>query len=252
MDDASDDGDSVSECDSYTKGSAVFSQSCDQIRSKITNLIKNGGMKVGDFQRAINVSSTAYHKFMGRKGKWEGENTDAFMSALSFFEDREERGVKEPTQKRVKKDEEKKKLDVSEVTLDGEGTGDVPIFDSCDEVRRKINAHLRDPNVTKAGFTREMKKGLVEGTALQAKSIDDFLRKKGPVAGNQSRAYYAAYVFFEKERIQKGKAKSKHRQEMEKEWPTGVDTSRPRDRFWVCTTKERRPYMNKYGGVTFQ
>ena len=161
-------------------------------------------------------------------------------------------GVKEPTSKRVKKGEETKRLDVSAVQkLDGEDTGTVEVFDTCDEVRRKINAKLRDPNITKAGFTRELKKGLPEGTSLQTRQVDEFLKKKGPMSGNTSAAYYAAYVFFEKLRIQQRKDKSQHRLQCEREWPDGVDTSRPLGiQRYICH-KDERPVMNSFGQVSF-
>ena len=46
----------------------------------------------------------------------------------------------------------------------------------------------------------------------------------------QSRIYYAAYVFFEKQRLQQGKSKDKKREENEKVWALerGIDTKRRR------------------------
>lgn len=47
-------------------------------------------------------------------------------------------------------------VDISAIHLDGEEDDRVPIFDSCDEVRRKINAHLKKPGVTQAQFCRDI------------------------------------------------------------------------------------------------
>jgi hypothetical protein len=47
----------------------------------------------------------------------------------------------------------------------------------------------------------------------------------GANQGGDNKIFYAGYVFFEKKRIAEKKPKSKKRQEMEKEWPGGVDRS---------------------------
>lgn len=146
-----------------------------------------------------------------------------------------------------------KKFDVSAIKLDGESTISVPIYDSCDEVRKKIRAYLREPGVTQAAFLREIAKTYPEEKKIQSKVLNDFLGKKGPSAGNTSSTYYAAYVFFEKLRIRDGKPKSKHREEMEKQWASegGVDTKTPSSRGYFCFGDER-PVEDKYGKVSFQ
>lgn len=67
------------------------------------------------------------------------------------------------------------------------------------------------------------------------------------MAGNSSRAYYLGYVFFEKMRLREGKKKSKTRQDMEAEWPRGVDLDRELvgGRIW-CQAGER-PSVDKFG-----
>ncbi|KAJ0136644.1 Homocysteine S-methyltransferase 1 [Fusarium oxysporum f. sp. albedinis] len=39
--------------------------------------------------------------------------------------------------------------DISEIHLEGEETDVVPIYDGCNEIRRKINAHMKGKPVTK-------------------------------------------------------------------------------------------------------
>ena len=224
--------------------------SCDAIRRRINNLINNGGMKVGEFQQQIGVSANAYRRFMTQSGTTKGEYTDTSQYSLDFFPDRYYRGIKEPTAKGVKKSEESKLLDVSSVPkLHGEEEGTIPIHETCDEVRRKLAAKLREPGVTKAGLIREMKKSLPDDTALRSQQIDQFLRKQGALEGNSAIIYYAAYVFFEKLRIQQGKAKSKHRQDCEGEWPYGVDRESHRGGYW-CHDSER-PVSDKWGKISF-
>lgn len=73
------------------------------------------------------------------------------------------------------------------------------IHDTCDDVRRKVRAHLRKPGVTQAEFCREISKCLGRGeTSIQSAQLASFLKKKGPMAGNTSKAFYASYVYFEK------------------------------------------------------
>ena len=68
-------------------------------------------------------------------------------NAFVFFKKRGLQGKKQP-KKEVKKEDEEKKNDVSGIKLDSEPDGQVPVYDTCDEVRRKIRASLTDPNVT--------------------------------------------------------------------------------------------------------
>lgn len=58
---------------------------------------------------------------------------------------------------------------------------------------------------------------------------------KGADTGNTSCVFYAAYVFFEKLRVQEGKPKSKHREEMEAIWASkgGFNTTRGHQRGFV-------------------
>jgi len=127
--------------------------------------------------------------------------------------------------KKVKKGEEKK-YDVSGITLEGEAEVKVPVYDNCDEIRRKVKAYLREPGVTQAGFLREIAKTYLDGRKIQSKVLNDFLTKKGPGAGNRSAVYYSSYVFFEKIRVRDDKPKSKHRMDMERIYAEdgGMDT----------------------------
>jgi len=92
----------------------------------------------------------------------------------------------------------------------------VPIFNVCDEVRRKIAAYLREADITQAGFLREIANMCSEPKKIQSKQLKDFQTKKGPLAGNTSGVYYT--VFFEKLRIRDGIPKTKFRWETEDAW----------------------------------
>ncbi|KEY75500.1 hypothetical protein BA78_0812 [Aspergillus fumigatus] len=98
-------------------------------------------------------------------------------------------GIKPLRKKRAAKESQKnvaEKYDVSSIHLDGESDQSVPVWDTCDVVRKKINAHLRDPDVTKAQFLRDIAKAAYPGTdkKLNANVLNDFLSKSGANAGS--------------------------------------------------------------------
>ena len=185
---------------------------------------------------------------MKLKGPYAGDMNQTYKASFRFFERRKRAGIKEPAKKKVKKDEESRKLDVSGVELEGADDDSVPIYDTCDDIRRKIAAYLREPNVTQAGFLRELAKTFSDPSVkLQSKQLKDFQTKKGPLEGQTSRVYYAAYVFFEKQRLQQGKPKSKKREENEKVWARegGIDTKRRQGSLYCFAGGQ--PYMDRYG-----
>ena len=101
--------------------------------------------------------------------------------------------------------------------LPGEEEEAVPIFDTCDDVHRKINDHLKLPGTTQAGFSRELSE-LIPYDKVQPRQLKKFLAFKGPRAGAHSPAFYAAYVYFEKLRLHQGKKKSVKREKLEEAW----------------------------------
>ena len=239
------DGDSSSE--DYSP--FYVSENCDQVRRKINKFIDNGGMKVGEFIKAIGVSSVSYYRFMKQSGKDKGATSDTYMAAYRFFVKRIAQGLPMPKKRKIVASKptaaSKSATDnetastsnnaptlaalMSTIELPGELNDSVRIYDSCDEIRRKINAHLRKSNVTQAAFLRDLEAqfhGPRKPVKLQSGQLSKFRGMKGPLSGNTSGIYYAAYVFFEKERLAQKCPKSKHRQEMEYAWSSegGVDT----------------------------
>lgn len=120
----------------------------------------------------------------------------------------------------------------------GEETDSVKVYDSCDEIRKKIAAHLRKPGVTAAQFCRDLLAqyhGDKKPPQIQSGQLTKFRGYKGADTGNTSCVFYAAYVFFEKMRLAEGKPKSKHRLEMEKIWsPKGFNIERGHHRGYVA------------------
>lgn len=189
--------------------------SCDVIRRKIRTLIDNGEMKVGEFQKEIGVTPNAYSRFMGQHGKVKGMESSVYLCAWAFFKKRELRGIKTAPNKKAKKDEADLPS-VEDVELVGEDEDKVAVYDTCDDVRKKINAYLKKPGVTQASFLRGASASFhTVPRKLTSAQLSHFRSKKGAYEGNTTLIFYGAYVFFEKLRIKEGKPKSQKRLEME-------------------------------------
>lgn len=157
-------------------------------------------------------------KTRGRKRKAD-ENVDPSADASAAS------GSSKPTKKSKKAkapSPSPPSVDLFSVYLEGEDEGEVEIYDSCDELRRKITAHILDTGMTKATFIRDIiRAASSEGypiARIQHKQLSDFLALKGATGGASSKVCYASYVYFEKKRIAEGEAKSEHRLDMEDEW----------------------------------
>lgn len=214
---------------------------------------------------------------MKQSGAHKGSGSSTYGAAFRFFKKMELRGEKLPTaaskNKKAKleaeakgaekggekkktrnsakadKDAENEKWDVSNVeSLPGEDSGTVEIYDSCDEIRRKIAAHLRSSGVTQASFLRAIAASFPadDNKKIAPKQLQDFQGKKGPLAGNSSAVYYGAYVYFEKLRIKNGKKMSAHREEMEEAWWAEGGVSRERVGTVVCMVGQM-PWFDRTG-----
>lgn len=228
----------------------------NQIRSKISSFTRNGEVKLGQFQEKLGISANSYRAFMKQSGATKGQESDTYMAAHTFFSKRKEKGLNMPQPKRAKKDNQKndkkaeKDFDVSDIELPGEKKDAVPIFDTCDDVRKKIEKHLKEPGVTQAGFCRELVKMFhVEEQSISPRQLSTFLGKKGPSAGNSTAVFYAAYCFFEKLRVKQGGKKTKKRKDMESVHPHGMSTV-DCSRGIICHSS-KRPVEDQYGKITF-
>lgn len=229
-------GDFDDEYDSSEDYDIVIDQNADQVRRRIRTFLDSGAMKVGEFQQAIRVNSRSWHMFMKQSGPYKGTGSTVFRNAFIYFKRREEQGLKMPKKPRVSKAktaEDDSALDVEGMRLDGDEEDRVPVYDSCDDVRRKIEAHLKLPSVTQAKFLRALGKQyrMVEDKKIQSKQLSDFRSKTGPYAGNTSAVYYGAYCYFEKLRIKEGKGKTEKREDNEAAHPNGFDRDTRHDEY---------------------
>lgn len=252
---ADNDDNSIDLSDIDVEGMPI-TDNADQVRRKISRLIENGGMKVGEFCKEANISNNAYNRFMHQHGPTKGLQSDVFMFGSAYFKKRELAGMKLPAanSKRAKTTSGAgagaqsstaasntaatnnaanasstgagAPADFRQMHLPGEETDSVPVYDTAADVRRKISAHLREPDVTQAQFCRDLFSqlhGSDRGASIQTSQLQRFRGKSGANEGGDSKVFYAGYVFFEKKRIGEGKPKSKKRLEMEKIWKGGVD-----------------------------
>ncbi|KAK3678937.1 hypothetical protein LTR78_001390 [Recurvomyces mirabilis] len=210
---------------------------CDQVRLRITRLLDSGRVKVGQFCEAIGVSNASLLRFRGQKGREKGAMCDAYMAAFEFLKKMEMAGIKIPRKKAMvagggdgaaASGAGQGYPDISNVHLDGEEDDAVEVYDTCDEVRKKITAYITKSSTSQAQFCRDLYAQTFSEDRpkrIQGMQLDSFRSKKGPQAGITCSVFYAAYVFFEKIRVAQGKAKSKHRLEMEQKWPGGLERS---------------------------
>jgi hypothetical protein len=253
-------------------------QSANTVRNKINRFLENSGIKVGKFIDTLGSSSRSYYAFMHQSGATKGMQSATFDNALALFAYMEHKNIKFPKKARtVAKSSEKEAdaigasaaksinttagakkstkssamYDISNITLAGEETDVVQVYETCDEIRRKIAAHLRKDGVTQAAFLRDLvaqfhtDKG---PSQLQTRQLAGFRGKKGAVTGCTSPIFYASYIFFEKERIAANAPKSKHREEMEKIWASkgGFDLEHDGRHGYLCGPGTR-PHIDNFG-----
>jgi hypothetical protein len=222
-------------------------------------------MKVGEFQRELGVSGPAYNRFMNRTGTWDGEGTDTYFEAVKFFKKREFAGLplQAPKAKRPKTSAAMKtnasgqtkstvseaQLDTGCVKLEGEEQCTVPIYMTCNDVRKALRA-LIAKGVTQAALCRALSKQYPEGSGqgVSAANLRYFMGQTGIDSGCGSTAFYAGYCLLEKLRIHAGKPKSKFREEMEKAHGKGGITESNR---YVTVLAGETPALDKYGCLHF-
>lgn len=194
-----------------------------------------------------------------RKSTEDGMSTSSTAPATKKAKAATEGAVKRAALELVKK-AAADLLDVSGVSsgwdddsedADGDDDAQMPVYDTCDTVRRKIRAILAKDGITQAAFCRAIATAAYgEGnTKNMAPLMNTFMRQKGPLAGNTSSVFYAAYVFFEKRRVKDGKPKTKDREIMEEIHWNGVDTKVQSGKVSYVVGAGSKVGIDKYGRV---
>ncbi|KAG8946166.1 hypothetical protein FRC04_012021 [Tulasnella sp. 424] len=139
----------------------------------------------------------------------------------------EERGASASSSK-MKTSKATKPQDASwrDIVLEGEDEGEVPIYDDCNTIRRKIRALQKTPGFKVTHWLKEIGN-------INSNSYGRFMTLKGPTGGAENGTYYAAYVYFEKVRVFEGKKKTATRIAAEQSGP--FSRARQSRYVWVFT-----------------
>lgn len=210
-----------------------------QIKNKLKALVNSGDISQAEICRQLKVTEEDYENFMSLKKQHDNLSSVVYHNAHALIVKREKQGLPIlPAAKKQRRDsaqgsspaksKESPKKDsnsgppnISDIHLEGEEREKVPIFDTCNEVRRKINQHIKKYGTSQTQFARDLTEHVSIGENVDGRKIGAILKKSGANAGAKSPVFYAAYVYFEKLRVKDGKAKTKTRNEMEEVWGAG-------------------------------
>lgn len=262
-------------------------ESPNDVKHKLKAFVDSGELRIEALCQQLKVSEDDYKRFIAMRSERDNMGSIVYHNGREFLNDREKRGLHTtPAAKKQRRDsaqgsspatrknsprEQTKNSgpsDISDIHLEGEEHERVPIFDTCNDVRRKINAHLKKFAMSQTQFARDLNEHVAVADNVDQRKIGLFLKKSGANDGAKSPIFYAAYVYFEKLRIKDGKDKTKTRKEMEEVWGArgmsrDVDKntryvnsvfssakSRQGHADWyhsVLCYKGSRPYGDKYG-----
>jgi len=240
-------------------GKNVKDWNCNKIRKMILEFLATKEMTQSKFLSEIgNVNSNSFQRFMKLRGPFTGIDNGTYRGAITFFNMRAK--VQKDTKANLSSEEKKRKREVDKVSksskkaavsdvlqliqgvtlprivveadssISEKNYGEFPVYDSCDDVRKKSLEFIANGTKT-AAFLR-----LID---VNPKSWNSFMEFRGggdvvycqPGAGNT--AYPKAYAFFEKIRIANNIAKSQKRIQFEAQFPNGYSLKHDNGRRWV-------------------
>ena len=102
---------------------------------------------------------------------------------------------------------------------------DEPIYEDCNEIRRKINAFLKTGRMTQTAWLKLI--------GSNSSSYQNFMKQKGPSGGSHSSVYPGAARFFESLRILEHKPKSAKRLKEEAAFGRYGRSTADQSRIWV-------------------
>ena len=209
------------------KGWVPVYDDCDEVRAKSLEFINQCRLRIREWLRMIgDVNNKSWNDFVSYRGPASGAANRAYYSAYIFLEKvRIARGdgksrARElaeaqfgPAGRPLRHDSKSRGPSVENqgmlrfvksIRLEGELEGRVPVYDDCDEVRRKSLDFISSYGIRVSEWLR-----LIGG--VNSKSWRDFVSYSGERAGAANKAYYAAYVLLEKLRIASNQEKSSKR-----------------------------------------
>jgi len=243
--DENDESDSSSQEDEDEDEEAKWS--CNVIRNRLLKLRQTPDFKITAWLKENGVNSNSYQRFMKLKGTWNGTQNTTFWAATRYFKKQEKLKQKEKQKEKrkpaaqKKRDTAKKKKEKAEkdaamdaivrkiesVEKKDDYDDNGPVFDDCNDVRKKITNFMKRGICTQSRFLKEI-------GSVQSNSYHKFM-KEGPLqlAGASNSTYYKAYHWFEKLRIAEKEAKSKKRLQNEEENHDGFPLRHDDGRRWV-------------------
>ena len=209
----------------------------NQIRNEFQRYLDSCGRTQGSVLEEIRINNNSFRKFMNPKtykNQWSAAQNGTYWAAAKLLAQEKHAAKQQAGKKRkpaaaadagasgvVKKAKTESRADAEawlHKVMAGTNATTV-VYDSCPEVVKKIKQCLQDhPGLTRAAFCK------VALLGSNNNALARFLAAKGQdQSGNQ--VYPRAYAFFEKLRLQEGKAKSKIRIKNEAEQgATGFST----------------------------
>ena len=202
---------------------------------KIQKFLGTKEMTQTAFLKECSINSNSFRNFMKYKGEYTGIDNQTYRGALRFFDKREKqnkenKGTATPENRNIAKlqKQEKKLEGVNFLEKLDAIYEEGPIFDDCEDVRKKILALIGSGILTQKKITEVLK--------CTAASLKNFLKVKGKFEGRGCKVYYTGYHLFERVRIAEDKPKTKKRMKAEKEFPQGYP-NKPNERFYYAFAK---------------
>lgn len=221
---------------------------------EIRRFLAESPMNQTAWLQSIGINNNSFNRFMTGKYKdqWSACDNGTYWAAARDLEKRrrqEKRAAKTAPKKKRKatddagannatgasgggqpsKKQRCKELMSAIAAFPGVGVSG-PVFDNCDEVRRKINRFINETGATQASFCR----AIAQGEPCQGVQLTKFLQRKGEGDGAASKVYRLAYAFFEKRRLRDGAAKTPARLANEqRQGPSGFPLQHDNGMRWV-------------------
>lgn len=225
----------------------------NQIRAAIRKYLTDHAITQKTFLEMIRVNSNSYGKFMNAKyykNEWSAVENGTYFAAAEFLAknkiqqkiraleaaqtEKENKklqkingtnGAVAITGKRPRDESNSDDIPKSKKASKADGESllktitavefpaESPIYEDCDQIRKMINAFLKESGVTKSA--------LLKAIDANSNSFNRFLSTKGKHEGASNSVYVKCWRFFEQKRILENGSKCPRRLKNEKEWING-------------------------------
>ena len=242
-------------------GKNVKNWNCNKIRQKISEFLATKEMTQTKFLSEIGgVNSNSFQRFMKLRGPFTGSDNGTYWGSIRFFNMREKaekvaKASLTTAEKKRKREENGAKKSSNKAAVSNILTlisgislppidrnqpnqlgtmqyGDFPVYDTCDDVRKKALEFIQSQGETTTSFLRMID--------VNSKSWKSFMEFRGSNSmslycqkGAGNSAYPKAYAFFEKLRIARNEPKTQKRIKFEAENPNGYSLKHENEKSYV-------------------